>query len=668
MNGLSKEPGEITVGHTACDAVPSNHLVIVPQRVASGQQIKANAYLIIANPNSVHYKGSVDINHCDTNLEPSFKIMPKQYYTNENESMDKKEREAVRVLVKSFDKSTPLNNMVASGTSFDPKGTVVNDRDLSMVLKHVTVNGSLNVDMPSKVNHGSNTELGNHFSTAAVSPSGNDNSKHDTDAEKLKRLNKALQQYKPIKKKNPSEPSVPDWQRIVPPRKYKRKRKRTEDRKLDGTPSIPRSDTSVTSMQHCLKRASNLVKSLLPTMRSPRRVTSPDVLFDELGNAQRQQDSERSVLDHHIPARRVEEISFERLTSSIARIDDNGRGPKMGTICKESASQQSLISLKDFIISSNSSRELKQLQNSEANDDDSDHHTIATEMSLENLTPELLGFLKTSMDLNVQHKSMFTASANEMSTQETQTPIKLGNNQFSFDNGYPFLCHFDNNDIETQTESFTSFLADAFTQTNQQPGKALPDKQFTNSDKAGEQFENSASWMNNNQTQTDSIHQLIADAFTQTRLGIDENETSKTGANNIADNHTQTNLSFDNFMKNFNFGTNDDTLDSNLMPDFTDMCTQTNPDPRFDSRFDELLGSISSNHNQANTANTPLNLSINSSHTQTVLSFDDMFGNSIGDDDVNMHDCREINTTYTQTSIIDDIFQTDSFTQTQFSV
>ena len=477
------------------------------------------------------------------------------------------------------------------------------------------------------------------------------------DPEKLERLNRALKQYKPIKKKTPFDPVMSDWQCTAPPRKYSKRRRRsgrTDERSF----IFSQDDVSVTSMQHCLKEASNLVKSLLPTMRSPRRVSSPsrvsslDIEFDGASITCVGEHREAQPVAQFSTQERIAkggEAAFERKSSSV--VGDEVESSE--TLLRENASHHSRASLRELIMSSNASRGFRQQQNFVPTIvGNSNHHAVTADFNIENMTPEILEFLKASVDLSIQNRSINIPVTNDVSTQETQTPISTGQNQFSFDSSYPFLCQFDNNDIETQTESFSSFLSDAFTQTNQQSSTLFPDKEFVAvNDK--ERLEAS-----------EGINQLITDAFTQTRL-VDKSEASKAGPHNIADNHTQTNLSFDNFMKNFNFEAENNGLDSNLMPDFTDMCTQTNPDPRFDSRYDELLAPLA---NGANPANPSLNLSINSSQTQTVLSFDDMFRNSIGDDDVNFHGCRTNSTAYTQTSIIDDIFQTDSFTQTHFSV
>ena len=645
------ESSSITVSNTS--ATPIGPLVIVPQSVPADQQIKSNAYLIIVNPNSAFSKSIIDsktpVSHTDAS--GTLELLPKPVDESIKQVYNGDKRNGMHVTIRNSNRSPPLNISPISGTNVAPTSSAVDDRNMPVLVNSMTMNSTGNVKMISQV---SNLEK----ASDAVDP------------EKLERLNRALKQYKPIKKKTPFDPVISDWKCITPPRKYKRRKKNSEDRKVERNSNSSYDEASVTSMQHCLKKASTLVKSLLPRMTSPRRVQSPDAEVDDSSRTgdQRHVEAQGKVgaLSRQRARKEVEDSPFERLSSSSYVVSDS---PKSEMLLKENASQNSLVSLRELIMSSTSLREFRQQQNFEAaNVGSSEQQMVTAELNLENLTPEILGFLRNSVDLTAQNKNIIMPGTNEMNTQETQTPVKVPHTQLSFDNGYPFLCHFDNNDIETQTESFSSFLADAFTQTNQQASKLLPDKQFISLDKSEEQFKTSESWMNNNQTQTDGINQLIADAFTQTRLGVDSNETSKSGANNIADSHTQTNLSFDNFMKNFNFGAEDDTLESHLMPDFTDMCTQTNPDPRFDLRVEELLAPLSSHETQRNNPSTPLNLSINSSHTQTVLSFDDMFGDSVGDDDVNMHDCRGNNTTYTQTSIIDDIFQSDNFTQTQFPI
>ena len=639
------ESDSIAVSSTS--TTPVSPLVILPQSILGDRQIKPSAYLIIVNPNSTLSKSVIDskspVSHTDAS--GTFEISPKPVNESMTQVYNGDKRKEMHVAIRNSDKSPPLNSSPNSGTNVVPISSAVDDRNVPM-----TMDSAGNVKV---ISHVSSVEKASDA----------------CDPEKLERLNRALKQYKPIKKRTPFDPGLSDWKCITPPRKYKRRKKNSEDRKVERVSNSSYDDTSVTSMQHCVKKASTLVNSLLPRMTSPRRVQSPDAERDiSCSNGVQKQLEAQLKVDAAIKQRtrkEVEESPFERLSTSYV-VSDNS---KSETLLKENMSQHSLASLRELIVSSTSIREFRQQQNFvAANVGNSEQQMVSSELNLENLSPEILGFLRNSVDLTVQNKNMIMPGTNEVSTQETQTPVKVPHTQLSFDNGYPFLCHFDNNDIETQTESFSSFLADAFTQTNQQASKLLPDKQFICLDKSEGQFKASESWLNNNQTQTDSINQLIADAFTQTKHGVDSNEVSKPGANNIADSHTQTNLSFDNFMKNFNFGAEDDTLESHLMPDFTDMCTQTNPDPRFDQRFEELLAPLSSHETQRNTPNTPLNLSINSSHTQTGLPFDDMFGDSVGDDDVNMHDCRGNNTTYTQTSIIDDIFQSDNFTQTQFPI
>jgi len=559
-------------------------MIVIPQTVPAGQQIKSNAYLIVGNPSLT--------------------------------------------LSKSSNGSIPLDSHTGpSGACKELPG--------SEAIEDVNAqNRKKSIDAVSK----------------ATNPA---------DPEKLERLNRVLKQYKPIKKKTPFDSVVSDWQCIAPPRKYSKRRRRSGRRDERGL-SFNQDDVSVTSMQHCLKNASNLVKSLLPTMQSPRRASSPsrvsslDVEHDGASTNCVEEHREAQPGPQFSSQERIakegSETAFERKSSSVVANEEESSE----ILLRENISHHSRASLRELIMSSNTSKGFGQQQNFVptivAN---SNHHAVTADFNLENMTPEILEFLKASVDLSVQNRNINIPTTNDVSTQETQTPISTGQNQFSFDGSYPFLCQFDNNDIETQTESFSSFLSDAFTQTNQQSSTLFPNKKFVALNDR-ERLEAS-----------EGVNQLITDAFTQTRLGVDKSEASKAGPQNIADNHTQTNLSFDNFMKNFNFEAENNGLDSNLMPDFTDMCTQTNPDPRFDSRYDELLAPLT---NGANPSNPSLNLSINSSQTQTVLSFDDMFRNSIGDDDVNFHGCRTNSTAYTQTSIIDDIFQTDSFTQTHFSV
>lgn len=636
---LSSQPNIV-----GADIPPIKNLIFLPQTTSMGQPMKTNAFLIISN--SMLGKNAV---------QPSYHVPnPNGFYKTSTKSISEISKELNSVKTK-------------SGTQIISKDVIASNRNEMLVTTSAANTTKIvNTESPIQTSPNLGTALVcenvNGLPSLACGATSLDSSNVIANAEKLKRLNKALQQFKPIKKKNPLDPVVSEWQCIIPPRKYRKRRKKSDDKKIERVSNLPHDESSVTSMQHCLKKASNLVKSLLPSMRSPRRGSSPDLgLGDSLSNGlQRCRESKRETqkIEKEI------ESPFERISFSFADTHKSEQSSEG----KEIVNQSSLISLKDFIISSASSTEFKQPNTFSINSHASDAQgTACTEFNVENLTPELLGFLRTSVDLNSQHKSIHTPATSEMSTQETQTPVKVGNNQFSFDSGYPFLCHFDNNDIETQTENFTSFLADAFTQTNQR----ILDKNNANPrkpDDCGNFEESSPHWMHNNQTQTDNINEFITDAFTQTRIGVDDNVTGKARASSIADIHTQTNLSFDNFMKNFNFGTEDDTLDSNIMPDFTDMCTQTNPDPRFDPRFDELLAPLSSPHPQVNTPNSSLNLPIHNSHTQTVLSFDDMFANSMGDDEVNIQDCKENSTTFTQTSIIDDIFQNDNFTQTQFSV
>ena len=635
---------------------PVGSLVIVPQGIPTGQHVKSNAYLIITNPKSAFGKTALGNEGPQSDLAGALRILPKSDNESIKEVDNGHESKGIQVFVRHFDQSPALNECVLSSANVVPHSKTVSCGSTSVEPESIAKSCAAKTEIASKVTPRSSV----------------DKVTHTADTEKLERLNRALKQYKPIKKKSPFDPVISDWQCIAPPRKYRRKKKNFDDKKVERASSGD--DVSVTSMQHCLKKASSLVKSLLPRIRSPRRVPSPDMEFDSsCVNIDLRYRDTRDKPDVPGQQRAAEEVGvspLQRLASSFVVADD----AKSEASLKESVNQDSLASLKQLIMSSTSTREYRQQENIlTAGASNSQQQSAPAEFSLENLTPEILGFLRTSVDLSAQNRNIVIPATNEMNTQETQTPVNAGHSQISFDDGYPFLCHFDNNDIETQTESFSSFLADAFTQTNQQYSKLLPDKQFITLDKSGEQLEAPDNWINSNnnisnQTQTDSINQLIADAFTQTRLGIDKNETSRSGTHNIADNHTQTNLSFDNFMKSFNFGAEDDSLGSNLMPDFTDMCTQTNPDPRFDLRFDELPPPLSSHEPQSRSPNTPLNLSLNSSQTQTVLSFDDMFGNSFGGEDVSMNDSRGNNAVYTQTSIIDDIFPNDNFTQTQFSV
>ena len=684
------ENERIASNGTSLNALPANGKVIGSESVGAGQQIKANAFLVISN-SALREKvkdGSQQVSSPHANDS----CHRRSLHEMDQDAGNTSEKTGAQIFVKDFDSSINLNSDTANsnGKKIFYEHVIVGRSQLmtknpatanSIIASHagtdqagasdvtkVHVKESAGMDKNGEISPSFGLETSNCSNSMEVVPSGVSQSK---DAAKLRRLNMALQQYKPIKKKNPLVPVVSDWQCIVPPRKYKKRRKRSEDRKTDRTSgSSPQEDTSLTSIQHCLKKASSFVKSLMPSIKSPRRVPSPDIAsFSEplADDEQNEQEMQEEVHTHEMVEKKRMQ-SLQRFSSSpLAGVQKHEQTSE--TTLKEGISQHSLAGLRDFIISSASSKDGQQVQNLSASYDAPEQATVGAQFSLEMLAPELLGFLRTSVEFTAHNKNVFTPPTNEVSTQETQTPIKVGSNQFSFDNGYPFLCHFDNNDIQTQTENFSSFLADAFTQTNQQSTKLIPHKHIGVAAKSyNDRFENPVGWTNNNQTQTDSINQLIVDAFTQTRIGVDGYETAKAGTNNIADNHTQTNLSFDNFMKNFNFGTDDTTLDSNLMPDFTDMCTQTNPDPRFDSRFDELLAPLTSAHVQSSASNSSLNLSINSSQTQTVLSFDDMFGNSMGDDEVSMHDCRENHTTYTQTSIIDDIFQTDNFTQTQFTV
>eukprot|EP00794_Sanderia_malayensis_P018606 gene18606-20482_t len=332
------------------------------------------------------------------------------------------------------------------------------------------------------------------------------------------------------------------------------------------------------------------------------------------------------------------------------------------------------------------------------------------EFCLDGLSPEFINCLKYPERVEVGVGENMMALNGDTNNQETQTPHGIAAdyyndaNHLSLDN---IISVFDGRNGKPLDQH-----SDAFTQTNLDSSKQ--NAQFRQSMTTGcstavstdSCFSNSAAtqaWLmvNNNETQTDDFSDFLADAFTQTRLNNNSNNNASSVAmataagqasqvshasqscmtdnhnNSIADNHTQTNLSFDNFLVNLNFDDDDcdnASLDASLIPDLADMCTQTN----FDPEFKELLEMASAGSQTVISATSMVQAESSNSHTQTRLTFDDLFPNSFaedrfsapadGDDDNDEVDDRELNDMYTQTAqtIINDILSTDSFTQTQF--
>ena len=458
--------------------------------------------------------------------------------------------------------------------------------------------------------------------------------------EKLKRVNEAMQKFVPIKKRDPADPVSLHWH--LPRRKYRKKVKlKPKERSRCVENNSSDDETSVSAIQNCLLQATKFVESALPAEESDSNdMTSQNDSHKIVHEATATENTK--LPECHVVKDRTEK-SFERHTVSVETMDEtiprteNQRFEKITKPVNKQAMK---------LTGSTSDEQIG-------------------EFSLDNLTPELLSFLKSSVDIQNQSKNIYTGMINEMNSQETQTPVKVGSNQFSFDNNYPFLGQFDNSDIQTQTEDLSNFLSDAFTQTNQQAGKIIPvanAKQLPNISDTHFSTQTAASWLSSNQTQTDNMAELISDAFTQTRMAFSENDSkSKNLTNNISNNQTQTNLSFDNFLKSFSFGPEDEVLDSTIMPDFTDMCTQTNPDPS----FDELLGMATA---AAQTISSIGNVASSSSQTQTVLSFDDIFGSSLIEEDMSTDRQNSSTHMQTQTQIMDDMFLTDSFTQTPLPI
>ena len=369
--------------------------------------------------------------------------------------------------------------------------------------------------------------------------------------ERNKRVDEAMKQYIPIKRKSPLDPVVSDWHCSVPRRKYKKRKRTVQGKTSSGSDAIGTSnndDSSVSSMQDCLQKASNFVKNMLPKMKSPKRRESPD---------------------HGEPLRKLSPGTgnkspghYETSSRVTPERSDYVTAANCGSMVEKQKTYEN-----GFMRSRVDSNAV------EDNLGGAEQISSRANPYREELDEE------TTVSLNVTVSQANGRQA--FFTSDTQT----NENEFNLDNLSPDMLF----DIETQTEDFSNFFSDAFTQTIQRSAQlAVASNQSVSGENQQEDLENTAAcWVNNNQTQTDDISQLIVDAFTQTRIDLEENDSFaiKSVQNSMSDNHTQTILSSDNFFKNFNFGTEDETLDSALMPDLIDICTQTAPDPS----FDELL-------------------------------------------------------------------------------
>ena len=621
-NSQNQSGGKAPTNFTS--GMPQNKKVLLlPKPDAMNQMTGANAFLVIPNMNKTKLgQGKSVSSFCDdgVNVRPSMGVKV---------VMDMKDRVQNTVQSDAAKQSETYIDSSVRNMQVEISMGSVNSRGSSCFDKGVRETGLIGTNK---------TVVGSNSSNQALLKQAEAN--EIVSREKLKRVNEAMQRFVPIKKRDPTDPVSLHWH--LPRRKYRKKVKlkpKESSRYVDNNRSDD--EASVSAIQNCLLQATKFVESALPAEESD----SNDMISQDDSHkiVHEATVTENTKLPEGDVLKQRTEKSFERHAVSVETIDDtiprteNQRLEKITKPVNKQATKLTGLTSDEQI----------------------------GEFSLDNLPPELLSFLKSSVDIQHQSKNIYTNMINEMNSQETQTPVKVGSNQFSFDNNYTFLGHFDNNDIQTQTEDLSNFLSDAFTQTNQQAGKVLPTantKQLPNISDTHFSTQTAASWLSSNQTQTDNMAEFISDAFTQTRLAFSENDSkSRNLTNNISNNQTQTNLSFDNFLKSFSFGPEDEVLESTIMPDFTDMCTQTNPDPS----FDELLGMATA---AAQTISSIGNVASSSSQTQTVLSFDDIFGGSLIEEDLSTDRHNSSAHMQTQTQIIDDMFLTDSFTQTPLPI
>lgn len=520
--------------------------------------------------------------------------------------------------------------------------------------------------------------------------------------EKLQRVNDAMQKYVPIMKKDISSPAAQNW--FASRRRYTKKKQEQRDvsnvndsnLETEVDTRVQNEQSSVFSIHDCIQKAGKFLNKNLPRIQSPKRLmdgefgcgkgTDEDVDMDACDNCYNFSSASEvdinslptcwQVYDSSLSQQAVrhkQEQPFERFYSRLEDIEDPN---KVSKFCTEAENINSSFRVDDQTEINRVGLDCKRTADeSVLNVTEKklfkENHTgtsfACNQFSLDDLSPELLFLLKNSSEVLNRSKTALLCSSSQTNNQETQTAMNSVTEKLCFADSYNDLTAFYNSDIQTQTDNFSGVLSDAVTQTNQ-PGAKLvtglssvrdPAQSFVTKAFVG------SSWLtNNNETQTDNLHYLLTDAFTQTRLAASENQSSNFAVvdSSIADNHTQTNLSFHNFLENLNLDNADqNSLDSSLIPDFADMCTQTN----LDSGFDELLRIASAEAHT--TVSTSSNIQAESSncHTQTQLSFDDLFENPFNDPSDDFNADRELSSTCTQT-IMDDIFLTDNFTQTQF--
>ncbi|XP_065064185.1 uncharacterized protein LOC135690527 [Rhopilema esculentum] len=526
----------------------TKQLIVVPQHFSNNDVIKPNAFLIVSCQDVGNSSTNSGASIPSQSVQMPFKIVQSKSFPAVNVTTFSAAPNRLDVAFRSTD-SYRSNN--TGDFAFSRDGSVRNGNDNFGQRLQTEIMSQGSVPLSAGFDEATNRRNAKEDYAPSVVPIKPSLavSKNDI-TERNKRVDEAMKQYIPIKRKSPLDPVVSDWHCSVPRRKYKKRKRTVQGKTSSGSDAMGTSnndESSVSSMQDCLQKASNFVKNMLPKMKSPKRRESPD---------------------HGEPLLKLP--------------------PKTGN--KSPGHYET---------------------SSHVTPERSDHVNVANCLMIAKQKTYENGFMRSRVDSNVvednpggaeQSSSRAIPYREELNEEMAQSPnvtvsqangrqglftsdTQTNENEFNLDNLSPDMLF----DIETQTEDFSNFFSDAFTQTIQKSAQlAVASSQSVSGENEQEDLENTAAcWVNNNQTQTDDISQLIVDAFTQTRIDLEENDSFaiKSVQNSMSDNHTQTILSSDNFFKNFNFGTDDETLDSALMPDLIDICTQTAPDPS----FDELL-------------------------------------------------------------------------------